>query len=118
MAERARQYIQRYGALVFSVFSLLEIVRGFERLSREAALQRALTFVATHQLLEFDAASAEIAGRIDARLANVGQPIGRIDPMIAAIAVSRGLTLVTGNTRHYERVIGLGFDLQLDDWRA
>ena len=38
--------------------------------------------------------------------------------MIAAIAVSRGLTLVTGNTRHYERVIGLGFDLQLDDWRA
>ena len=38
--------------------------------------------------------------------------------MIAAIAVSRGLTLVTGNTRHYERVIGLGFDLRLDDWRA
>ena len=32
-----------------------------------------------------------------------GQPIGRCDPMIAAIAIIHGLELVTGNTSHYQR---------------
>lgn len=32
--------------------------------------------------------------------------------MIAAITLTQGASLVTGNTRHYERFAGL----QLDDW--
>jgi hypothetical protein len=38
-------------------------------------------------------------------LASTGQPIGRIDPLIAAIAVASDLELVTGNRAHYERLV-------------
>jgi tRNA(fMet)-specific endonuclease VapC len=40
-----------------------------------------------------------------------------IDPLIAATAVFHGLTLVTGNLKHFERVQKLGYALELDNWR-
>jgi tRNA(fMet)-specific endonuclease VapC len=65
-----------------------------------------------------DAVSAELAGRIYADLERLGQPIGRADPMIAAIALRHDLTLVTGNLSHYRRIQALGHNLQLDNWRT
>jgi len=47
-----------------------------------------------------DVAAAELAGRITGDLDRIGQPIGRADPMIAAIAIDQGLELATGNTAH------------------
>lgn len=52
-----------------------------------------------------------------ARLEAQGVPIGRIDPIIAAIALRHGIALVTGNTNHYERIRSLGYDLVLANWR-
>lgn len=41
-----------------------------------------------------------------------GKPIGPNDLLIAAIALARGVTLVTHNTREFERVE----ELALEDW--
>ncbi len=43
-----------------------------------------------------------------------GTPIGELDTQIAAHALAEGLTLVTHNTRHFDRVPGL----KLEDWMA
>lgn len=43
-----------------------------------------------------------------------GTPIGELDTQIAAHALAEGLTLVTHNTRHFERVPGL----VVEDWMA
>jgi tRNA(fMet)-specific endonuclease VapC len=43
-----------------------------------------------------------------------GTPIGSLDTMIAAHALSRQATLVTNNSREFARVPGL----QLDNWVA
>jgi tRNA(fMet)-specific endonuclease VapC len=40
-----------------------------------------------------------------------------IDTDIAAIAIERGLELVTGNTAHFQRVQQLGYPLTLVNWR-
>ena len=68
-------------------------------------------------LFTLDAQSAEMAGRIYADLEKSGQPIGLADPMIAAIALRHNLTLVSGNSSHYERIQRLGYALHLDNWR-
>jgi tRNA(fMet)-specific endonuclease VapC len=47
-----------------------------------------------------------------------GQPIGRADPMIAAIALRYDFTLVTGNLSHYQRIQALGYGIKLDNWRV
>lgn len=69
---------------------------------------------ARYQSVPFDNHAAREYAVIRAELARIGQPIGPNDTMIAAIARSRGTTLVTHNTREFRRVAGLS----LVDWQA
>ncbi|MBG1265675.1 type II toxin-antitoxin system tRNA(fMet)-specific endonuclease VapC [Nostoc sp. WHI] len=62
--------------------------------------------------LPFDDRAARIFGTIRAELAAVGTPIGPYDLQIAAIALVNNLTLVTHNTREFNRVSGL----VIEDW--
>ncbi|HEX8199536.1 MAG TPA: type II toxin-antitoxin system VapC family toxin [Isosphaeraceae bacterium] len=64
--------------------------------------------------LPFDDGAAEEYARIRAHLSALGLPIGPNDYLIAAIALTNGLTLVTHNTREFRRVPGL----QIEDWEA
>ena len=64
--------------------------------------------------LPFDDSAAEAYGRLRARLERLGQVIGPNDLLIAAIAVAHHVTLVTNNTREFQRVD----NLPLDDWEA
>ncbi|MBF0548395.1 MAG: hypothetical protein HQM08_28425 [Candidatus Riflebacteria bacterium] len=61
--------------------------------------------------------SSEIAGRIYADLEKSGQPIGRADPIIAAIAIENDLILSTGNERHYKRIQKAGYPLKIVNWK-
>ena len=61
----------------------------------------------------FDDAAADEYARIRAELERRGLPIGGNDYMIAAVAVTHGVVLVTHNTGEFSRVSGL----QLEDWQ-
>lgn len=63
--------------------------------------------------LPFADEDALSAGEIRASLAAAGTPIGPLDVLIAGVALARGLTLVTHNTREFERVAGL----RIEDWQ-
>ena len=65
-------------------------------------------------VLPFDAPSARHYGEIRAELERSGTPIGDADLRIAAIALARGLTVVTGNVRHFERVPGVSVENWLE----
>ena len=69
-------------------------------------------FLAPYRSLPFDDQCAAAYGRIRARLAQLGSPIGPNDLLIAAIAVVHGATLVTHNVREFSRVEGLEYE----DW--
>ena len=47
-----------------------------------------------------------------ARLRRLGMPVDNFDLLIGATAVHHGLTLVTNNTRHFQRIEGI----ELEDW--
>ena len=64
-------------------------------------------FAAPLEILPFDDLAAASYGELRARLERQGQPIGSMDMLIAAHALSRGLTLVTNNEREFRRVPGL-----------
>jgi tRNA(fMet)-specific endonuclease VapC len=118
VAARAISYHNTFGCYTISVITVMEIVKGFHKLQREDYIQRFLAGITTVELLTLDLRSSELAGRIYADLERTGQPIGRADPIVAAIALHHGLTLVTGNLSHYQRVKSLGYDLKLENWRS
>ena len=49
----------------------------------------------------------EASPTVAASLARRGEPIGTFDTLMAAHALSLGLTIVTNNTQHFGRVVGL-----------
>ena len=63
-------------------------------------------------VLAFDTAAARRYGEIRAELERLGTPIGDADMRIAAIPLSRGLRVVTGNDRHFRRVP----ELETENW--
>ena len=63
-------------------------------------------------MLPFDEAAARRYGEVRAELERQGTPLGDGDLRIGSIALARGLTLVTGNVRHFRKIPGL----LLENW--
>lgn len=64
------------------------------------------------EVLNFDIKAAIHYGKIRVYLEKQGTPIGPLDMMIAAHAMSLGYTVVTNNIKEFERVP----DLKLENW--
>jgi tRNA(fMet)-specific endonuclease VapC len=62
-------------------------------------------FLLRFQVIDFGAAAAEAYARV--RLAVRHSPIGALDELIAAHALSIHAGVVTGNVRHFSRIPGL-----------
>jgi len=86
--------------LYFGVMKSARVVENMEKLK---------IFLRQFESLPFDSIAASEFGSIRALLANLGAPIGPYDLEIAAIARANSLTLVTHNTREFQRVPGLLF---------
>lgn len=116
--ETARQYLRVYRRLSVSSITVAEMVKGITR--RPGHVEQLATFLKEAEQFEVFPLYLEesiLAGRMLGALLQAGQPVGALDPFIAATAIENGLTLVTNNTKHYERVIDLGFPLELGNWR-
>lgn len=59
------------------------------------------------EVTAFDREQADVAGKIRAQLSLKGSPVGDLDILIAASAISRDATLVTTNPKHFSGIGGL-----------
>jgi predicted nucleic acid-binding protein len=95
--------------------TLGELVYGAARKGSNELVERVRELVLSGlPVLAFDRAAAEVYGRIRARLEREGRRLAEPDLRIAAIALARDLTLVTGNVRHFRRVP----ELRVENWLA
>lgn len=101
------------GNIAISSITVAELRYGVEKSQQVARNARALNqFLLPLIIVDFDDDAAETYGRIRAQLERQGSPLGPLDTLIAAHALSLNLTLVTNNTREFARVPGL----TLQDW--
>jgi len=99
--------------LCISVITLAELEQGVAKSAYpERNAEKLAQFLSIFDVLSFDGAAATAYGIIQADLQRKGTPIGPMDTLIAAHAKAEGLTLVTNNTREFERVRGL----TLENW--
>ncbi|RSC81903.1 type II toxin-antitoxin system tRNA(fMet)-specific endonuclease VapC [Acinetobacter haemolyticus] len=99
--------------LCISSITVAELIFGAENSQMpEKNLKVVEDFLSRLQILDYGVDAAIQYGNIKAQLKRKGQPIGENDLHIAAHARSRGLILVTNNTREFERVPAL----QIENW--
>lgn len=99
--------------IAISSITLAELEFGVQASeNRERNTIALLKFLAVVDVLPFDNKAAAEYGKIRADLKKKGTPIGTMDMLIAAHGKAESLTVVTHNTREFERVEAL----RLDDW--
>lgn len=102
---------QDIGALFLSVVSIGELEAGFatmrdtERRKRlEASLDRYLSLLFEGSILPVTREVASRWGKLDGLRQMAGRPLSAPDGMIAATALEHGLTVVTRNTKDFDRL--------------
>lgn len=101
------------GDVGVSTITVAELTFGVEKSQHVTQNQQALQqFLLPLVIVEFDHDAATAYGRIRATLEQKGTPIGSLDTLIGAHALSLGVTLVTNNTREFSRIPSL----TIEDW--
>lgn len=101
--------------LCISAITLKELLHGAAKSAQPARHRQAVEALAARlTVLDFDTVAAAQAGDVSAELEAIGLPIGPYDTLIAGHARSRGLVVITGNLREFQRVPGL----RAEDWLA
>ena len=102
--------------LCMSFITWAELLKGAERSVRKPEVVRRLEAMARQVAVLYPAGPAicQHYALQATRLKDAGTPIGANDLWIACHALAEGATLVTHNTREFQRVQGLS----LEDWVA
>lgn len=94
--------------LCISSVTVMELQYGVENSQQRTTNADKLdSFLARLKILNYDTDAAYHTALIRHKLKQQGTPIGPYDQMIAGHARCHGLTVVTNNTKEFERVPGL-----------
>ena len=103
----------RISQIGISSITLSELEYGVEKSSKQEQNQVALAqFLAPMEILSYGDEAAQQYGRLRALLEKQGTPIGSLDMLIAAHALSIDCILVTNNEKEFGRVP----NLKIDNW--
>jgi tRNA(fMet)-specific endonuclease VapC len=114
VVERAREYLEFHSQLAFSLITRYEILRGLKAREATAQLARFESFCGTCQVVPVSDEIVTCASGIYADLYRKGMLVGDADILIAATALTNGLTLSTNNEAHFRRIERL----ELVNWLA
>jgi tRNA(fMet)-specific endonuclease VapC len=96
-----------------SSITLSELQYGVSKSSRPEQNRMALAqFVAPLEILPFEEEAAQHYGDLRVHLERQGTPIGSLDMLIAAHALSVSCTLVTNNAKEFDRIPSL----KIENW--
>lgn len=101
------------GSVGISTITLAELEYGIRKSSNPDKNLEALNqFLVPLDIVDFDYNATVEYGKIRADLERAGTPIGPLDTLIAAHALSLNVTLVTNNEKEFNRVIAL----KVENW--
>jgi tRNA(fMet)-specific endonuclease VapC len=96
-----------------STITLAELEFGVANSNRPSeTMTRLYEFLVPFTIIDFNMDSARYYGKIRKELKDLGQPIGPMDLLIAAIALAHNQTLVTNNVKKFEKVT----ELKIENW--
>ena len=113
--EKVISHLQEFSLseVCVSSITLSELEYGVEKSEQRDRNKIALAnFIAPIEVITYDDLAAAQYGIIRSSLEKNGMPIGALDMLIAAHALSQGLILVTNNEREFKRVPGL----KIENW--
>ena len=85
---------------------------GLEKKGSEKLLGEVRLVMEKLSIISFDDSQSELYGKIRMELEKSSTPLGDMDLLIAAAALSAGAILVSRNTKHFSKIKGI----KVKDW--
>ena len=105
--------LNNIGSIAISIISYYEIVSGLQSINATKRIDEFDKFCELIDIVNLDKATILASCKIYSSLKKSGNLIDDIDILIAGIAKSNNLVMVTDNTHHFERVEGL----KVENWK-
>ena len=99
--------------ICISAISYAELCFGLEKKGSKKLFSEIGAIMGKLSIIAFDNAQSELYGKIRFDLEKSGTPLGDMDMLIAAAALSAGAILVSHNIKHFSRIKGI----RVEDWR-
>jgi len=109
---RFQEYLKDFDRINISIITYYEIVSGLTFKNAEKQLQIFEEFCSTATIINLSKDSIKVAAEIYANQRKKGKSVDDIDILIAGIAISNDLVLVTNNIKHFGKIEGL----EVDNW--
>jgi len=98
--------------ICISAISYAELCFGLEKKGSEKLFNEVSAVMGKLSIISFDDSQSELYGKIRLQLEKSGTPLGDMDMLIAAAALSSGAILVSHNVKHFSRIRGM----KVEDW--
>jgi predicted nucleic acid-binding protein len=115
--KNAAAYVAEHNVLTFTSVTVYEIMTGLEQSQDLAKMARVRALLLQKEEVLRLSEDYLLAANILGSLRRTGKEVGYSDPLIAACAIRRTLTVVTGNQKHFRFIQATGFPLKLKNWR-
>lgn len=102
-----KKYLAQYEKINMSIITYYEILSGLKHRDALKQLNAFLEFVNHNSILSVTEESVIISSDLYAKSRKAGNPIDDIDILIAGVALSNNLVLVTNNEDHFGNIEGL-----------
>lgn len=106
------KYLREYGYVNISVITYYEVLNGLLYKDAKKQLSKFLQFARLNRIIPLTVPTADKAAEIIAELRKNGNAISHNDVLIASIAITNDLVLITNNTAHFLRIK----ELEIDNW--
>jgi len=100
-------YVKRHKQLSLSIITYYELLRGLKAIGSDKRIVALQMFMGQCEIIPLTLPIVEIAADIYATLKDKGTLLEDADILIAATALHKGMSVVTGNLEHFKRVKGL-----------
>jgi tRNA(fMet)-specific endonuclease VapC len=107
-------YLEQYEYINFSIITYYEIISGLKHRDAHKQLASFFDFASENRILPITEHSVTVSSEIYADLRKQGKPIDDMDILIAGIAISNNMVLITHNQSHFERIR----QLEIQDWSS
>jgi tRNA(fMet)-specific endonuclease VapC len=104
VVDNVKKYLENYDSMNFSIITYYEILNGLLYKDARKQLKRFTDFAELNKILPLTLSATKQAAEVYANLRKKGQPIGHTDCLIAGIALTNNLQLVTNNIDHFTSV--------------
>ena len=98
--------------ICISAITYAELSFGLEKKGSEKLFNEVSAILGKLSIIDFNSSQSELYGKIRLKLEKSGTPLGDMDMLIAAAALSAGAILVSHNVKHFSKIEGI----KVEDW--